>query len=61
MGIQQSIASLAFTIPPLIAGVLVSFDVRLPLVAAAVVTLLAWVNFYFRFEDKKIEAVVEKD
>lgn len=61
LGIQQSIASLAFTIPPLIAGVLVSFDVRLPLVAAAVVTLLAWVNFYFRFEDKKIEAVVEKD
>ncbi|MES2620949.1 MAG: MFS transporter [Bacteroidota bacterium] len=54
LGIQQSIASLAFTIPPLIAGVLVSFDFRLPIIASAVVTLLAWLNFYFRFEDKKL-------
>ena len=60
LGIQQSIASLAFTIPPIIAGVLVSFDFRLPLVAAAVVTLLSWVNFYFRFEDKQLETATQK-
>ncbi len=62
LGIQQSIASLAFTIPPLIAGVLLTFDFRLPIIASAVVTLLAWLNFYFRFEDKKLEIVTaQKD
>lgn len=49
LGIQQSIASLAFTIPPLIAGFIVSIDYRLPMLAAAAVTLLAWANFYFRY------------
>lgn len=57
LGIQQSIASLAFTIPPVIAGVLVSFDYRLPIIASAVVTLLAWLNFYFRFEDKQLKSM----
>lgn len=56
LGIQQSIASLAFTIPPLIAGVIVSFDFRLPLIASGVIMLLAWVNFFFRFEGKKVGA-----
>ncbi|MBP6730878.1 MAG: MFS transporter [Chitinophagales bacterium] len=60
LGIQQSIASIAFTIPPIIAGVLVTFDYRLPLVAAAIVTALGWLNFYFRFEDKKLETQVAK-
>ncbi|MBL0308761.1 MAG: MFS transporter [Bacteroidetes bacterium] len=50
LGIQQSIASIAFTIPPLIAGVIVSFDFRLPIIASAFMTLLAWLNFYYRFE-----------
>lgn len=54
LGIQQSIASLAFTIPPLIAGFIVSIDFRLPLIASAVVTLLAWANFYFRFKDDDV-------
>lgn len=53
LGIQQSIASLAFTIPPLIAGFIVSFDYRLPMIAAAVVTLLAWANFYFRYKTEE--------
>jgi DHA1 family tetracycline resistance protein-like MFS transporter len=61
LGIQQSIASIAFTIPPIIAGVLVTVDYRLPLVAAAVVTGLGWLNFYFRFEDKQLEAAVDKE
>jgi DHA1 family tetracycline resistance protein-like MFS transporter len=54
LGMQQSIASLAFTIPPLIAGVIVSVDYRLPIVAAAVITLLAWLNFYFRFDKSSL-------
>ncbi|MCW5909057.1 MAG: MFS transporter [Chitinophagales bacterium] len=52
LGMQQSIASLAFTFPPLIAGVLVSFDFRLPLIASAFIMLLAWMNFFFRYKAK---------
>lgn len=54
LGIQQSVTSLAFIFPPLIAGVIVSIDYRLPLVVSALVMLLAWANFYFRFEGKKV-------
>lgn len=54
LGIQQSIASLAFTIPPIIAGFLVSFDFRLPIVASSVMIFLAWANFFFRFTPKNI-------
>lgn len=53
LGIQQSIASLAFTVPPLIAGFIVTIDYRLPIMAASFITLLAWLNFYFRF-DKRV-------
>lgn len=53
LGIQQSIASLAFTFPPLIAGVIVSFDFRLPLIVSAIITLLAWINFFFRYKPKQ--------
>lgn len=55
LGIQQSIASIAFTIPPLIAGVIVSVDFRLPIIAAALCTFLAWMNFYFRFKPAPAE------
>lgn len=51
LGIQQSIASLAFTIPPLIAGVIVTFDYRLPLLAAAGITFLGWLVFFFKFKE----------
>jgi DHA1 family tetracycline resistance protein-like MFS transporter len=61
LGIQQSIASLAFTIPPLIAGVLVTFDFRLPIIAAAIVTLLAWINFFFRFKEEDSVRVITQD
>ena len=52
LGIQQSIAAIAFTLPPLIAGVLVSFDYRLPIIASALFTLLAWAVFYFGFRER---------
>lgn len=54
LGIQQSITSLAFIFPPLIAGVMVSVDYRLPIVLSAIILFLAWANFYFRFDDKKL-------
>jgi DHA1 family tetracycline resistance protein-like MFS transporter len=50
LGIQQSIASIAFTIPPVLAGFMVSFDYRLPILASAFMLLLAWLNFFFRFK-----------
>jgi DHA1 family tetracycline resistance protein-like MFS transporter len=49
LGIQQSVQSVAFAVPPLIAGVIVSVDVALPILAASFFVLLAWAVFYFGF------------
>jgi len=49
LGIQQSVQSVAFAIPPLIAGVLVSFGAALPIVAAGAITILAWGVFFLGF------------
>lgn len=49
LGIQQSVQSVAFAVPPLIAGVLVSVDVALPILAASFFVLLAWAVFFFGF------------
>ncbi len=49
LGIQQSMQSFAFTIPPIIAGFLLNFDVRLPMIVAAAMTLLAGLVFFFAF------------
>jgi DHA1 family tetracycline resistance protein-like MFS transporter len=53
LGIQQSVQSIAFGVPPLIAGVIVSIDVRFPIMAASFITLLAWAVFYFGFNKKE--------
>lgn len=53
LGIQQSLASLAFTIPPVIAGFIVNIDFRLPLLISSIFILLAWITFYFFFKDKE--------
>lgn len=50
MGIQQSMQSFAFTIPPLIAGFLLNYDVRLPLLISALFILMAWAVFRFLFK-----------
>lgn len=57
LGIQQSLQSIAFTVPPIIAGFLLNFDVRLPMVIAAIMTLLAWVVFFFNFKTSHQSAV----
>ena len=49
LGIQQSVQSLAFAIPPIIAGVVVSIDVRLPIFLAGLSIFIAWVVFVFGF------------
>ncbi len=54
LGIQQSVQSLSFAIPPLIAGVLVSFNSGLPIVASGVITIAAWAVFFFGFKHKDV-------
>ncbi len=50
LGIQQSMQSFAFTIPPIMAGFMLNFDVRLPMIVAAFITLMAWAVFFFFFK-----------
>lgn len=49
LGIRQSVSSLAMAIPPIIAGLITSIDVSLPIWAAAICTLIGWVVFQFAF------------
>lgn len=57
LGIQQSLQSLAFTVPPLIAGFLLNIDVRLPMLVASFITLLAWFVFFFWFRGSNTSPV----
>lgn len=57
LGIQQSIASLAFTIPPLIGGFILNIDYRVPLLVSSIVMLLSWSVFYFFFDDNRLKAI----
>ncbi len=61
LGVNQSIASLAQAIPPIIAGFLTSIDINLPTILAAGSTLLAWVVFVMVFKKSrnKLTAVLE--
>jgi DHA1 family tetracycline resistance protein-like MFS transporter len=64
LGIQQSVQSLAFAIPPIIAGVVVSIDVRLPIFLAGLSIFIAWLVFVFGFRSalykQKVEGCREK-
>jgi len=56
LGIQQSVQSLAFAIPPLIAGFAVSIDYRLPILMGAAFLFLAWLNFMIKFDRKAYQS-----
>lgn len=45
LGIHQSLQSLGFTIPPIIAGLVISFNINFPLVAAGGCMAAAWLIF----------------
>ncbi|MDB5284119.1 MAG: Major facilitator superfamily protein 10 Tetracycline transporter-like protein [Bacteroidota bacterium] len=51
LGVQQSLQSFAFTVPPILAGFLLNLDYRLPMVVAAVMTVLAWIVFILFFKE----------
>ena len=49
LGINQSVQSVAFAIPPIIAGFVTAIDYRLPIIFASVFVFVAWliyINFY---------------
>ncbi|MFM2305621.1 MAG: hypothetical protein RLZZ367_290 [Bacteroidota bacterium] len=57
LGIQQSLQSFAFTVPPILAGFMLNIDVRLPMIVAALFTLLAWAVFYFGFKTSSTSSI----
>lgn len=50
LGINQSVQSLAMTIPPIIGGFIVSFNVDLPIIFAALFTFFAFLIFLFFYK-----------
>ncbi len=61
MGINQSIASLAISLPPIVAGYLSSIDIRLPLVMAGTFALLSWGLFLPLFKKLHHKVIVPKN
>ncbi|HHJ49452.1 MAG TPA: MFS transporter [Phaeodactylibacter sp.] len=49
LGIQQSMRSLGTAVPPIIAGWLNALDSRYPVMAAALLVLIAWLVYFFIF------------
>jgi DHA1 family tetracycline resistance protein-like MFS transporter len=50
LGIQASVQSLAFAIPPILAGLISTIDYRLPVVAGSLSLLIGWLIFIFFFK-----------
>lgn len=59
MGINQSVNAIAQTIPPVIAGIIASISVSLPIIVAGGATLIAWAIFFFGFRRAKREVFHE--
>ena len=55
MGINQSLQSIAIAVPAILAGFIAAFDVRLPIIAAFIVTLVAAILFNTKFRAEKKE------
>lgn len=55
LGINQSMQSLAQSISPVIAGMIVTFNRALPIIAASLITIIAWLAFIIFFREKKEE------
>lgn len=52
LGMNQSVQSLAQGIPPIVAGIVVSINMYLPITLAAAFTLMAWFAFYIYRQSK---------
>jgi DHA1 family tetracycline resistance protein-like MFS transporter len=53
LGINQSVNSFAQLLPPLIGGILVGFDIRMPLLVSASFMFFAWLVFTLSVRSKK--------
>lgn len=53
LGINQSVSSLAMVIPPLVSGFIVATYTYLPLITGAVVALIGWWVFVYRFDVRR--------
>ena len=53
MGINQSVQSAAQAIPPVIAGVIISFGVTLPIMCASAIIFCAWIGFMLAMHYKQ--------
>jgi len=48
LGLNQSMQSLANAIPPIIAGIVVSFNIKTPTIIASIFVLIAWIIFILK-------------
>ena len=55
LGINQSMQSLAQSVPPLIAAFVTSININIPIMLSAVATLIAWIVFTIFFMGEKSE------
>lgn len=53
LGGSQSINSIAQAIPPIISGLIFTININLPILVGAGVTLLAWIIFFTKKEEKE--------
>lgn len=56
LGINQSVSAFAQLLPPLIGGVLVGFDIRMPIFGSAFFILMAWLVLQRLSDNQKIQA-----
>ncbi len=54
LGINQSVNAFAQMLPPLIGGVLVGFDIRMPIYGSAFFILMAWLLFRYLRSKKRL-------
>ena len=59
MGINQSMQSLAQTIPPVISGFIVTLHMNMPILVGSIATLAGWFVFILFFDRKKKETFQE--
>jgi DHA1 family tetracycline resistance protein-like MFS transporter len=52
MGIRQSITSVAMALPPLISGIIIAWNLNLPIIFASVTVGIAWILFLSFFRHK---------
>ncbi len=53
LGINQSVVAIAWSLPAIVAGVVSSIDVRLPIVISSIVLFIAWLFFMLFYHEKE--------